>query len=420
MRHFTILVLAVCAILLAGIGTATPLFAQPFTLDEKIKATELKLQPYRAGDGKADGRIYGAIITQTEATQYFYVEGVSIYSPNYVGITAENPSETLKVSLHKETWEQANVSGQTQNAGHWEAKFKTSGDFGIRVTSDHLPAQYALLVWVGNEVDAPPPSPFTRSATAGIGAAASSSTKLYVIIGLLILALVALAFFKFRPVRTCLLIGSLIFGLTLARPMRAQEGAYPKAVAEMLEQLKAFLEHQENVKDFWESLQALSSDEAVPDTSQRGPSLPSSCVDASWKIPPEDRAIGSSHSQDCQCMATAVDKLRKNRQMLEKLRIYVANQKAFVDKATTLGNSFAQLHTLLGLQWVGIKKHDIDEPYAQFKVISNQKHQALMDAIEKDLKDISVCEAKFGEPNWYDKYGFMYYEFLYAAYKPSF
>ena len=89
-------------------------------------------------------------------------------------------------------------------------------------------------------------------------------------------------------------------------------------------------------------------------------------------------------------MTTAVDKLRANRQMLEKLRILVANQKAFVDKATALGNSYAQLHTLLGLQWIGIKKHDIEEPYAQFKQISNQKHQALMDAIQKDLQDVSV------------------------------
>ena len=119
-------------------------------------------------------------------------------------------------------------------------------------------------------------------------------------------------------------------------------------------------------------------------------------------------------------MATAVDKLRKNRQMLEKLRILVANQKAFVDKATALGNSFAQLHTVLGLQWVGIKKHDIDEPYTQFKTLSNQKHQALMAAIQTDLKDISECEAKLGEPDWYQKFGFVYYEFLYAAYKPSF
>ena len=53
-------------------------------------------------------------------------------------------------------------------------------------------------------------------------------------------------------------------------------------------------------------------------------------------------------------------------------------------------------------------------------VISNQKHQQLMAAIEKDLKDIGQCEVRFGEPDWYQKFGFIYYESLYAAYKPSF
>jgi len=172
-----------------------------------------------------------------------------------------------------------------------------------------------------------------------------------------------------------------------------------------------FLSQQESVDKFWQSLKTLSQSETPPNDSQSGPSLPSSCVDDGWKMP---------SNPGCQCMATAVDKLRKNRQMLEKLRILVANQKNFVDKAIALGNSYAQLHTMLGLQWVGIRKHDIEEPYAEFKQISNQKHKALMEAIQKDLRDVSECEAKLGERDWYQKFGFMYYEFLYAAYRPAF
>ncbi len=43
-----------------------------------------------------------------------------------------------------------------------------------------------------------------------------------------------------------------------------------------------------------------------------------------------------------------------------------------------------------------------------------------MAAIQDSLKTISACEAKMGERDWYEKYGFVYYEFLYDAYKPSF
>ncbi len=409
-----------CAFLAAL--TARPARAQPFTLEHTIKPVELKLQPYRTGDARLGGKLYAAEITQTEPTQYFFVQGLSIYSPEYVGVTGEEPSAHLGVSVHKETWEQAHRKGEVDAAGHWDATFKTSGDFGIKVTADHVPAKYALLVWSGSEVEAPIPSPFTRRAanTSPPGTSGTSNTVLYVIIALLAGALIGVLLMKSKSSRACLLIGALI-AAPLATRAFAQEGAYPKAIADMLEQLKAFLEHQENVKDFWESLQALSNGEAVPDMTQKGPSLPSSCLAPDWTLPPEDRAVGANSTYaSCQCMKTAVDKLRANRQMLEKLRILVANQKNFVEKATALGNSFSQLHTVLGLQWIGIRKESIDEPYAQFKQIANQKHRALMDAIQKDLQDISGCEAKLGESDWYTKYGFMYYEFLDAAYKPAF
>lgn len=406
-------------VVLACLGAARTALAQPFTLNEKIKPTEIKLEPYHTGNDKTDGRIYRAVVTQTEDAQYFYVQGLSIFSPAYFGITADDPASVIHVSLHKEIWDQPNVKGDTSHVGHWDAKFKTSGDFGIRVAPSKLPAKYSILVWVGNEVDVSLPSPFKLSSAPPQSGRASGFSRGTIAGGLLILAIAAAVLIKVKAARVCLLIGSLTLAPVFGRATSAQ-GDYGKAVGEMLEQLKAFLEHQESVKDFWESLKALSSDEATPDESQRGPSLPSTCLDATWKIPLDQQGTAGKWYQDCHCMMDAVDKLRKNRQMLEKLRILVANQKAFVDKATALGNSFAQLHTVLGLQWIGIRKHDIDEPYEQFKTISNQKHQALMAAIEKDLKDISACEAKFGEADWYQKFGFVYYEFLYAAYKPSF
>lgn len=394
---------------LAGLLLATTAAAQPFTLDEKIKPTELKLEPFRNGDPKTDGRLYGAVITQSDPTQYFFVQGLSIFSPDYVGVAADDPSAPLNIEIHKETWELAHLTGQTDASGRWDAKFKTSGDMGIRVTADHVPARYALVVWTGKEVNAPMPSPFTRGAPAKTTQTLqSNNTILYVIIALLAGALIGVLLMKSKSSRACLLVGAIAGASLVAQTVSAQ---YDKAVDALLNDLKQFLTQQESVDKFWQSLKTLSQSEAMPDEADRGPSLPSSCVDNSWALP---------NNPGCACMATAVDKLRKNRQMLEKLRVLVANQKNFVDKAIALGNSFSQLHTVLGLQWVGIRKHDIEEPYAQFKQISNQKHKDLMAAIQKDLQDVSACEAKLGEPDWYQKFGFMYYEFLYAAYRPAF
>lgn len=399
---------------LVVLGAARAAIAQPFTLDEKIKPAELKLEPYGSAGDRMAGRMYGAVITQTEPTRYYFVRGVSIFSPDYVGLASADPSAPLDVSVHKNTWEQADRKGRTDPNGHWDARFKTSGDFGLRITPARLPATYAVLVWVGNEVEAPLPSPFTRAARNR--STSIARTGLYVLIALVLAAIAGLVLYKSRGARAILLVASLAATPVLSRTVLAAGAGTMPSVADLLKQLKQILDIQQNTEKFWETLEKLSQDEALPDESQRGPALPSSCLDRSWSISAEDQ----SRMQACQCMATAVDKLRKNRQMLEKLRILVTNQKAFVDKAIALGNSYAQLHTLLGLQWVGIRKHDIEEPYAQFKQISTQKHQALMAAIEKDLKDIGQCEAGLGEPDWYTKFGDIYYEFLYSAYKPSF
>lgn len=399
------------------LGVAANALGQPFTLDEKIKPAELKLEPYGAAGDKTAGRMYGAVITQTQSTQYLFVRNVSIFSPDYVGVSTGDPSAPVTVSVHKDTWDHADRKGQTDPAGVWQTTFKTNGDFGVRVDADRLPATYAVVVWVGNEVTAPVPSPFTRASGSGPTTAGPAlfQSRAGWLVALALLVILGIVIYKSRRARMVLLIGTIAASPFLSRTASAAGGKMP-SVADLLKQLKQILDIQQNTEKFWDTLEKLSQDEALPDESQRGPALPSSCIDQSWSISAEDQ----SRAQGCQCMATAVDKLRKNRQMLEKLRIIVTNQKAFVDKAIALGNSYSQLHTLLGLQWVGIRKHDIEEPYAQFKQISNQKHQAVMAAVEKDLKDIGRCEAQLGEPDWYTKYGYIYYEFLYSAYKPSF
>jgi len=70
--------LTVGVVLAAAGFLAQPSPAQPFTLDEKIKPTELKLADYKAESDTGQGRLAQISITQTDPSQYFFVEGVSI------------------------------------------------------------------------------------------------------------------------------------------------------------------------------------------------------------------------------------------------------------------------------------------------------------------------------------------------------
>jgi hypothetical protein len=155
-------------------GWLQPLSAQPFTTDNKIAPVELKLAPYVTGDRSVRGRLGKASITQTKETMYFFVRGLSIYSPEYFGITTNNPSSAIHVSLHKANWIDIERSGDTDKQGHWETEFKTEGDFGVKVVSKKVPVNYTILVWVGDEIDVQLPSPFTVPSSGG-GVAANRS-----------------------------------------------------------------------------------------------------------------------------------------------------------------------------------------------------------------------------------------------------
>lgn len=126
--------------------------AQPFTLDPKIKPVELKLYNFNpAKEPKAKGRISITEVTQSEDTLYYFVRGASIYSPVYVAFQTKDASSAIDISLHKMNWNHANRTGTTDPKGHWEDKFKTENDFGIRVTAKSKPVEYAVIVWVGDE-----------------------------------------------------------------------------------------------------------------------------------------------------------------------------------------------------------------------------------------------------------------------------
>ncbi|MBC7875029.1 MAG: LPXTG cell wall anchor domain-containing protein [Ferruginibacter sp.] len=136
-------------------------FAQPFTLEERVQPTELKLVDFKKTDTMQKGRINMSEITQNKDTSYYFVKGLSIFSPVYFGLTTNAESGNIKINLCKDNWHQVNQNGETGSKGHWQANFKTEGDFGIMVIAENKPADYSIVVWVGDEAkDVGIPSPF--------------------------------------------------------------------------------------------------------------------------------------------------------------------------------------------------------------------------------------------------------------------
>lgn len=171
--------------------------AQPFTLDERIQPLELKLEDYKKDDPKAKGRMVTHAARQEADTAYYWVQGISIYSPTFFTITASDPAADLKINLCKENWLKPHQSGSIRGKGKWKANFKTEGDFGIQVIAAKKPVRYALLVWSGEEIKVDLPSPF-KSGGAGTGGSWFKQNMVLIIVVLLALAVIGYLLVKLK------------------------------------------------------------------------------------------------------------------------------------------------------------------------------------------------------------------------------
>ena len=148
-------------LLLLTITVSIVVQAQPFTLDKNVKPTELLLIPYKnVKDSIWNGKINVTTVKQTVDTMYFFVKGLSIYQPIYIGVDNNNKTQKCKIFLSKDNWKNPDKSGELVN-GFWQQKFKTEGSFGIMVVANKPVQTYNITVWVGKElINRKLPSPF--------------------------------------------------------------------------------------------------------------------------------------------------------------------------------------------------------------------------------------------------------------------
>lgn len=162
-------------------------------MDTSINPMEIKLRPFKPNNKDSvfqKGKLNIVRVNQMKDTLYYFVQGASIYSPVYVGLTSLDPSIKVKVQLYKMNWKNADRTGVTNTKGHWSEKFKTENDFGIMVIPETKPAKYSILVWVGNEAKLEMPTVFSGEEkndtnSGSEGKSGMSNTLLYIIIGLL-------------------------------------------------------------------------------------------------------------------------------------------------------------------------------------------------------------------------------------------
>lgn len=146
-----------------------------------------------------------------------------------------------------------------------------------------------------------------------------------------------------------------------------------------------------------------TSDATCMNLSSAGaPALPSSCA--------EGTACG-------ECFATGRRQLDGMRINLERLRCTYTAYKRFVDASVAFGDSTSGIHAVTGLAWQ-TERAGIMKEFDKLNATYDRKYREMLPNLQSALQKVGQCEAQFyNNPDWYNRFGFIYYTFMADRYK---
>ncbi|GJM34950.1 MAG: hypothetical protein DHS20C18_39510 [Saprospiraceae bacterium] len=391
-----------------------------------------------------------------DADQRFFIKGVSEFQPIDVFLFSRDDNK-LSLDITKATWNDKVKSCKTSGRENYcTVKFRTYGNFGISI-SGAAGTAYTILAVVGEEVIQGLPSPFfaankknieeaeKMAKKAGGGsidetktetsAAGGSNTVLYLIAFFLFLIVVLLAVFLFRKNKSASIIILFMLSFTALQAQTEYDGDNERQEPEteeelrdrMIDEIKQELRDEygrlqearsrlNRVTNAWNKIDELRKIKSDYDgfisaysglgdciasaPAMQSPRVPSFCVD----------------DQDCDnCFFDARQDFNQVRHSLIRLKTIYNCTIKMTDSAKAFGDSFSSA-TGTGLGWTEARK-DIEESIQKLEKAYDKKYAELMRDLHSSMVEMAICEAQFGLEDWYDRFGFMYYEFMSERYR---
>ena len=116
------------------------------------------------------------------------------------------------------------------------------------------------------------------------------------------------------------------------------------------------------------------------------------------------------------CFVNARRDFEEVRYLFVKLQaIYKCTMK-FTNAAVSFGDNVSGVHGVSGLAWQN-QKFKILKSVEELKKSYDKKYQELLVEMQKALMELNDCEAEHGIPDWYDRFGYMYYDFTKNQYQ---
>lgn len=179
-----------------------------------------------------------------------------------------------------------------------------------------------------------------------------------------------------------------------------------KKLGEGLKKIKDVQDLNEKQDKYYKDLETLSPDDAQYESDYKlpgTPELPSLC----------------KNSRECEdCFKQPYADLQNTRFRFEKLRRLNKVTKDMLRDAISFGDAAAGLAGgMAPLAW-NSEKTRIRKTEESFNQSYDAKYDELLATLKDDLLGIAACEANvFGNDAWYDRFGFIYHQFMAGAYR---
>ncbi len=418
--------------------------SKPFTLDQDIQPQRLDLTPMK---NRPNSKAVGVQGVTIDNGHYFYVKGHGMTQP--VDVILEAPDDrNVSLDIFLSTWSNPVLSSSTENTGLTTHQLTAYGEFGIRVTGPNTGTPYLLSVVAHPDIAPTLGNPFTaqQQQTADSVAQPESSTPsetsgslMYIVIGLLLIIIILVALLLKKRGAAVVVIGFCSITWISAPPAEANESTddtlriQPGGFEDPLNESSwegmttdqadkvwnggvKTIEYLTKFKEGWDAYQALDSCMSI-ESPPNMPLVPSFCPVANGLEDSDGGSYIMNSGQDCsQCFTDSRMAFNKARLDLEKLRVIYSCTKKMSNAAIAAGDSMSGIHGYSGVIWQG-QRHEISRSVEKMEKAYDQKYPELMKNLQNAMVDMAICEAQYGTPDWYDRFGFIYFEFMRDAYK---
>ncbi|WP_108425300.1 hypothetical protein [Flagellimonas amoyensis] len=439
--------------------------AQPYTLDKSIKPMELKLMAdTRKGHEGEKGIVYFNRVT--DSVMYHFVTGHSLFQFVDVLVTSMDGSP-LEVSLNQDIWNDEYNKKSTASSEDNMVRFKlrAEGKFGIKVETDAPKnSLYNITVLASPEKKAYLGSAFRpinenemkssdKAAISDVAADGSkegngSNTFLYIALGvaLLVIGLLAGKLLGRKGKDTTML---LCFMLMFSIGSHAQQHWGGNVMTmEQFENWKTKFEHDQdmlkeemeilqseragvrkgienlgktiaNIQSTWSTVKNLYTSytglsDCINSAPPAGaPTIPSICSEIT--VDDRGRIVEGENEECASCFLEARQKFNEKRYLFDRLATIYKCTKKFSNAAIAFGDNASGVHGVAGLAWQA-ERIKIEKSVEELEKAYDNKYAEMLQDLADAMMELNICEAKYGVEDWYDRFGYMYFEFMKEKY----